>query len=119
MENGHSRVVGAKSSPSTLDQERKGAQSVEAFAELNQKGDRCAVYFRYDKAAVEAVKSIPGARFVPADKSPDGPHWTIPLDLTAMRTLRQKFGNELKLGVGIKAWGRAAVAKEEKLQKLS
>jgi len=91
---------------------------VDAFAELNERGDRCAVYFRYSDEAKNAVKSIPGARFVPIS---DGvaAHWTLPLDLTAMRELREKFGNGLVLGNAIKAWGRVAVNQEGQLREMS
>jgi len=58
-----------------------------------------------------------GARFVPRDKG--GPLWTIPLDLIAMRRLREEFGDGLQLGAALVAWGRAEVAKESKLQSLS
>ena len=90
---------------------------MQAFAELNEKANRIAVYFRWDPQAKDAVKSIPGARFVGRDKAKDGrPHWLLPLDLISAKLLREKFGSGLELGVGIKEWGRQAVANEQKLR---
>lgn len=92
-----------------------------AFLELNGPGDRCLVIFRYSEDAVAAIKRVPGARFVPKDKAGDvgQAHWTLPLDLDVMRSLRREFGNGLELGSGIKAWGRGQVQKEQSLQSLS
>jgi SNF2 family DNA or RNA helicase len=91
------------------------------FAELNERGDRCVVVFRYSTEVKDAVKMLPGARFVPRDKagSVGQAHWTLPLDLDVMRSLRGAFGNGLTLGDGIKAWGRGQVKKERDLQSLS
>src|SRR5690349_15987267 len=74
-------------------QERRNVPA--AFVELNDKGTRAHVHFRYDKAAVAGIKTVPGARFVPRDKG--GPLWALPLDLISMRRLREVFGNELQL----------------------
>jgi SNF2 family DNA or RNA helicase len=90
---------------------------VEIFAELNEKGDRCAVYFRYSDEVKNAVKSIPGSRFVPANGG-NPAHWTMPLDLPTMRLLRARFGKGLTLGTAIKAWGRVAVGEEEQLRSM-
>lgn len=92
-----------------------------AFVELNDRGDRAIVIFRYSTEAKDAVKYLPGSRFVPRDKagSVGQAHWTLPLDLDVMKQLREKFGSGLTLGDGIKAWGRAQVAKERQLQSLA
>jgi SNF2 family DNA or RNA helicase len=92
-----------------------------AFAELNERGDRCMVIFRYSQEHVDAMHRIPGSRFVPLDKagSVGQAHWTLPLDLDVMRTLRKEFNDGLELGNAIKAWGRAQVKKEQSLQSLS
>lgn len=89
----------------------------QVFAELNKRGDRCIISFQFDSRTKDLVKSTPGARFVPRDKG--GPHWTLPLDLTSMRILRQKFGNGLVLGEALKEWGRGAVGQERQLRSLS
>lgn len=89
---------------------------MEAFAELNEKADRMEVHFPYDPNAVKAVKSVPGARFVPPPKG--GPYWSLPLDLTSARMLREGFGEGLQLGKALKAWGKVAVAKERNLTQL-
>lgn len=87
------------------------------FAELNEKGDRIDVYFRYDKAIKDAVKSVPGAKFVPKDKG--GPLWRLPLDLTSARRLREAAGKDLELGIGLLRWGKEEVKKERNLRELS
>lgn len=88
-----------------------------AFAELNDDQDRIDVRFPYDRALKDAVKAIPGARFVPADKG--GPLWRLPLDLTVGRRLREIFGPGLELGIGIKAWGKDQREKERNLGQMS
>lgn len=87
---------------------------MQAFVEINEKGDRMEVHFQYDPAAVRAIKQVPGARFIPKP----APHWTLPLDLTSARILREQFGDGLQLGSAVKAWGRDAVAKERNLTAL-
>jgi len=42
------------------------------FAELSDDGQRINVHFRYETAIKDAVKSIPGAVFVPRDKGGPG-----------------------------------------------
>jgi hypothetical protein len=86
-----------------------------AFVELNERGNRALVHFRYDPVIKDRVKAIGGARFIDKEK-PGGPAWQLPLDLVAMRQLREVFGNELELGAGIREWGREVVAREQKLQ---
>ena len=92
---------------------------MQAFAELTEAGDRCAVHFRYSPEAVLAMNRLKplGARFVNAQNG--GPLWTLPLDLVVMRRLREEFGDELELGNALKAWGRAQVKKESTLQTLA
>lgn len=88
-----------------------------AFAELNERGDRCNVHFPYDQVTKDRVKAIPGAKFVPRDKG--GPFWQLPLDLIAMRQLRQVFGDDLQIGDALKIWGREAVKQEKKMHSLA
>jgi SNF2 family DNA or RNA helicase len=91
------------------------------FVELSESGDRAVVVFQYSDEVKNAVKRIPGSRFVPRDKagSVGQAHWTLPLDLIALRMLRESFGDDLTLGNAIKAWGRGQVKKEQQLQSLS
>jgi hypothetical protein len=87
----------------------------EVFAELNERGDRCILNFRYDEGTKNKIKyNVPGARFVPRDKG--GPYWQLPLDLASMRILREQFGKKLILGDALKAWGREAVGQERKMR---
>lgn len=87
------------------------------LAELNERGDRVIIHFRYDGETKDRVKSVPGAKFVPRDKG--GPFWQLPLDITSMRILRQQLGSNLALGDALKAWGREAVKAERQLRSLS
>jgi SNF2 family DNA or RNA helicase len=90
--------------------------NIESFCEINEKGTRIEVHFRYSEAAVEAIKTVPGARFVPKDKG--GPFWTIPLDMQSARKLRLAFGESLQLGEAVKEWGKQARARSRNLQSL-
>lgn len=90
---------------------------MQAFAEINEKGDRIAVYFRWDPVLKDRVKAVPGARFVPREKG--GPYWQLPLDLLSARLLREAVGPELKLGNALKQWGREAIKKDQTLRALS
>lgn len=60
---------------------------------------------------LDALKSIPGARWAPSAKA-----WTYPLDLTACRTMRRVFGSRLKLGPEVTKWGRAELVRERELK---
>jgi SNF2 family DNA or RNA helicase len=87
------------------------------FAELSEKSDRINVHFRYEVEIKDAIKSIPGAAFVPRDKG--GPYWRLPLDLQSARSLREKFGRDLQLGDALVEWGRLTVSNEKKLRTLA
>jgi Zierdtviridae DNA helicase len=87
------------------------------FAELNERGDRMAVYFRYDEGLVRMIKTLPGARFVPPEKG--GPYWSLPLDLDIGRQLRDIAGKALSLGDALTAWGKEQVARERNLGALA
>jgi len=92
---------------------------MDVFAELTERGDRIAVYFHYDRVIKDKVKDVPGARFVQKSTTNSTPHWTLPLDLLSARILRKQFGDGLVLGDAVKAWGRAAVQQERKLQSMA
>jgi hypothetical protein len=90
-----------------------------AFCELTREEDRIAVFFPFDVGTKNAVKAINGSRFVPKDKAgPDGPHWTLPLDIRSARKLRDIFGKQLVLGDAVAAWGREQVMLERNLRGL-
>jgi SNF2 family DNA or RNA helicase len=88
------------------------------LVELNQKGDKAQVFFSYSNEVKNAVKRVPGARFVEA-KNGQPAHWTLPLDMTSMRRLREELGDQLKLGDAIKVWAKQAVRKESTLRDMS
>lgn len=87
------------------------------FAELNERGDRCNVYFRFNQDLVDAIKRVPGSKWVPREKG--GPYWRLPLEMTSMRRLREEFGNELQLGDALRSWGQQAVRGEAKMKALA
>lgn len=73
--------------------------------------------FPFDEQTVAAVKSVAGARFVPRDKG--GPFWTLPLDLTAGRRLREVVGEYLTLSPALIEWGRQQVSQERNLGRVA
>lgn len=92
----------------------------QAFVEMNEARDAMEIYFPYDATAKEKIKEIKGWRFVGRDNNPpNGPHWTVPLNLDAARALREIFGSDLKLGNAVRAWGRDEVQMERNLKSLS
>lgn len=90
----------------------------EAFCELSADGKRIEVHFRYNQMMVDFLKeTVNGARFVPKDKG--GPFWTVPKDITSARELRTVFGDGLKLGDAVKAWGKEQRKRTRNLQALA
>lgn len=91
-----------------------------AFCELNEAGDKIEVYFPFNAERKDKVKAIKGARFVGKDKNPpNGPHWTVPLDIVAARKLREIFGDDLQLGRAVRSWGRQEAQLERNLKGLA
>lgn len=88
------------------------------LAEIIGEEDRVTVTFPYSPDRVTRIKKVPSARFIPKDK-PNGPGWRLNLDLPTMRRLREVFGDELRLGEQLKAWGHRQVKKEQALTDLS
>lgn len=86
-------------------------------AELTGDGRSIEVWFPYSAGAVHAIKTVPGARFVPREKG--GPCWRIPKTIKSGRLLREAFGAGMKLGPNLRAWGRAAVREERELKALA
>lgn len=76
-------------------------------------GNRIAVYFKFDRWAIDQVKKIPGARFKNGEK-----YWTIPLDLLSARKLRELFDDLLILSPQLTKWGWQQVAYERNLTSL-
>jgi Zierdtviridae DNA helicase len=88
--------------------------------ELSEDQKRIEVWFSYSPSDVAAVKRVPGAHFVPKDKSYNGAaHWTIPKEMESARSLRRSFGDRLELGEAVKEWARRAVAQESQLSTLA
>lgn len=67
------------------------------------------VHFAYSKVAVEAIKGVSGARWVPKRK-----HWHIPLDLASCRDLRVAF-EDIDIGPELHNWATNAKRREDTL----
>jgi SNF2 family DNA or RNA helicase len=90
---------------------------VRAFCELDEKGKRIEVHFRFDPEQKEAVKAIPGARAKFVDEK--FKCWTIPKDIQCAKDLRKIFGDDLELGEAVKAWGLEERARTRNLESLA
>lgn len=83
--------------------------------ELAPDGKRIQVFFSYSPEAVEAIREVPGRRFVPANGAGVGAHWTIPASMVAAMRLREEFGAGLELGPRVIAWGREENRRERQI----
>lgn len=93
-----------------------------AFTELADNDKRVLVWFDYDPDHVRGVKAIPGARFVPREKSSDGrPHWTFPKELSVCDQLRQVFGegDNLVIGERLRSWAKDERGRRSQLRSLA
>lgn len=88
-----------------------------AFAEVTENHKRAEVFFSFDRKWVDGIKQIAGARFVPKDKG--GPKWTVPLEMVAMRQLRELFGEELEMGDALRVWASRLNKQANQLKTLS
>jgi len=88
----------------------------DAFAELNADGTRINIHFSYTPQRKDAVKAIPGAKFVGPEKG--GPYWHIPLTLVAAREMRKALP-DMQIGNALRVWGREAVQKERNLRAMA
>lgn len=62
-------------------------------------------------------KTVPGARFAPkAGGSPA--HWVMPASLSACYALRERFGNQLRVGSALSAWAREEIARAKRMETL-
>jgi len=86
-------------------------------AELSQDKNRIYVTFNFNLDTLNRVKSIPGAKFMPAEKG--GPLWYFPKDLEIARALKRKFGKDLKTGPRLRDWGMKTIDQERKIAKLA
>lgn len=86
-------------------------------ARLNDKQDRIIVMFPWSPETLARVKSIPGRKFVSAERG--GPYWTIPATMLAARNLREALEGEVTWDRALLAWGREMREKEQGLQELA
>lgn len=86
-------------------------------AALSEKRDRVIVTFTWSERTLAKIKSIPGRKYIPADKG--GPYWTIPLSMVAMKQLRGMFDGDLEYDPNLLAWGRETRKAQEGLTQLS
>jgi SNF2 family DNA or RNA helicase len=75
-----------------------------ARADLSQDKKRIEVRFDYSPAGLAAIHEVPGSRWSASKRV-----WTIPLDLTAGRRLREAFGAGLRISPELRRWGRAEI----------
>lgn len=90
---------------------------MKAFCELDEKGKRIEVHFRYDPELKDAVKAISGARAKFVDEK--FKCWTIPKDMQSAKELRAIFGDDLELGEVVTAWGLEERARTRNLEALA
>lgn len=92
---------------------------MKAKAEL-YKDTRIKVEFPYHPKAVQVVRDIPGARFVPREKG--GPFWTLPLSMVSGRALKVAFAgddDEIVYGKKLLEWGKQERERERNLGSLA
>lgn len=88
---------------------------MEAKADLF-KGDKIKVEFPWHPKAVQVIREIPGARFVPREKG--GPFWLLPLSMESGRALKEAFAGEddaVTYGKKLLEWGRGERDRERNL----
>jgi hypothetical protein len=81
--------------------------------DLDDKGEK--IILRSSRATPGLAKHVPGSRF----SKEGGPHWNIPLSMDSCRSLRRRFGDELRVGSRLSSWAREAMAGEERMRDLS
>lgn len=80
------------------------------------KDTKIKVEFPWHPKAVQVIREMPGAAFVPREKG--GPFWTLPLSMEAGRELRKAFAgdtDEIVWGKNLLAWGKDEKARERNL----
>jgi hypothetical protein len=93
---------------------------VRATASLSDDGKRIEVRFPYDPEAIRALKGsywdegVPGATWSKAKRC-----WTVPLDLTTGRRLREAFGPYLTISDDLRRWGKRERQRLAMLRQLS
>lgn len=90
---------------------------VKVHAEISEDKKRIEIFFSYDHATVNAIRTINGSRFY--DRTQGGPYWTVPLDLETAQSLRDTFGKRLILGDELSSWGWRERRRSEQLTSLS
>lgn len=74
------------------------------------------VTFPFSWEHVASVKSVPGHKWVPADKG--GPYWRFRADITTARLMRAAFP-DMVLSPALKAWGHRTVNAERNLMQMA
>lgn len=82
--------------------------------ELHRRKDRVVLVAPWREDIPPKCKSIPGATWSKVSKT-----WSFPLTMTALRSLRREFGDELAPDAEINAWATAERAKERTLKRLA
>jgi SNF2 family DNA or RNA helicase len=81
--------------------------------EIEIKGER--IILRSGRPIAKLWATVPGSRF----SKNGGPHWSVPLSIDACRALREKFGQELRVGAGLSDWAREKIAIEQEMHGLA
>lgn len=79
--------------------------------------DNIKVEFAFDWEIVQKIKTISGARFVPAERG--GPHWTFPKEFDTAKRLRRLLGKTIRFSEEMTAWGKAELELEGTLIELA
>jgi hypothetical protein len=87
---------------------------IRATARLSADRRRIEVVFPYDREAIRSVKEVPGYSWSQSKRV-----WTVPLDLTTGRRLREEFGPYLTLADDLRRWGKAERVRLAMLRQLS
>jgi SNF2 family DNA or RNA helicase len=93
----------------------------QVLAEISPDGKAILCTFDYDQETKDAVKEVPGARFIGRGANSDHPepHWRMHLGLETGRNLRERLGSALVLGPNLKRWGKEKVQEEDNLRNLA
>lgn len=81
------------------------------------KDNKIEATFGFDLKDVAAIKTIAGAKFLPANRG--GPAWLVMLNIENCHKLRKLFGDRLKIDKPLADWARIHMAKASQLETLA
>jgi hypothetical protein len=89
---------------------------VTVIADITPDHEEIRITFPFSWEYVEKVKSVPGHKWVPAEKG--GPYWRFAANITTARAMRVAFP-DMKLTPELKAWGQRVVSTERNLMQMA